>query len=100
MGKRVRKRKTNTGAESLWQRRYFRLQGEIQNLYETRVQFKRFEKREKIPNECFSASQEFFISNDLYVVDNEAYALKHWGEGRYFRVVIASSPQDSAKGDK
>ncbi len=95
MGKRVQKKKVNLGEEALWQKRYLALQGKIQCLYEEGVQFD--PQDEDVPEECYSASDEFFISNDMHVVDNEEYALKHWGKGRYFRVVVAPMPQERNK---
>jgi hypothetical protein len=92
MGKRVPK--TDTGAEALWQKRYRALQADIQNFYEETTLF---QPEDDVPNECISVSEEFFISNDLHVVDNEAYALKHWGKGRYFRVVKADAQRETAK---
>jgi len=76
----------------IWQRRFFRLQAEIQNVYEVGVLFK--PETKDIPDVCESASKEFFISNDMHVVDNERYAKENWGEGKYFRVVRARARKE------
>jgi hypothetical protein len=77
--------KADTKDRLIWKIRYENLKAAIQEIHELANQFRQFERN--IPNEPWSLSDEFFISNDLEVVDNEEYALQNWGEGKYFKVV-------------
>lgn len=74
-----------------WKEKYDALCGAIQEIHETVNVFKTGPKG--LPDECDSTSDEFFVSNVLEIVDNEEYAKKHWGKGKYFRVVRADAPQ-------
>lgn len=70
-------------SELYWQNKYKHLVTEIQAIHE-----KAEWKEEEQPDECISKSEEFFMSFDMQIVDNEEYAKKHW-DGKYFRMVKA-----------
>ena len=69
----------------IWKRRFDKLKMAIEDLSESANLTNDFQK--DIPDEPYSESKEYFISNDLEVVDNERYALEHWGKGKYFKAV-------------
>lgn len=72
-----------------WREKYQRLVEELATLAED-VE-KRHSDRE-VPTECWSDAKEFYVSNDLEIVDNEDYARNHWGKGRYFKVRRVDAP--------
>ena len=78
-----------------WKEKYQNLCAAIQGLHEEANEFQRF--RDALPYECDSDANEFFISNVLECVDNEAYALREWGPGKYFKVQKCPIIQSEAK---
>ncbi len=70
--------------ECTWRGRYERLVILLQDIADD----SRFDE-ETIEDFPISASEEFFISNDLQVVDNEEYAKSHWGPGKYRKFILA-----------
>lgn len=70
--------------KNTWQQRYMKLLSKVQEALDV-GDF----ALDEVPPEPASASEEVFISNDLQVCDNEAFAQNHWGEGRYRRFVLA-----------
>jgi hypothetical protein len=70
-------------AQTTWRQKYERLVEELSTLGE----HVEMEHRQRVvDSEPWSASDVYYISNDMQVVDNEEYAKKHWGDGRYFEV--------------
>lgn len=76
----------------LWKHRFDRLTGELRDLAESVERAPR--RREDIPTEFWTSSDELFISNDMEIADNEEYALKHWGPGKYRRFVLNEFPDE------
>lgn len=79
-----------TTSHIYWKAKYDALRAALQELHESENLFR--DSSDEMPDECISVSDEFFISNAMEVVDNEKFALEHWGEGNYFRVVKQRLP--------
>lgn len=66
-----------------WKSKYDSLASRVASLAD---QAEMERNRDIIEDECWSASDTFFISNHMEVVDNEEYAKENWGPGKYFKV--------------
>lgn len=70
--------------------RYKRLYDELKQRVATLADDLEFDGVDKdMDDEPWSTSRIMFVSNHMEVVDNEEYALKHWGKGKYRKFVLA-----------
>jgi len=70
-----------------WKKKHDHLQTKIRELLEK----SEYRQLEDIPKDCISGSLEFWMSNDMEVVDTEKAAIRLFGEGKYFKVVKVAS---------